>query len=299
MSYRQFGQLIDKNLNFKFSHLAIRIHQSPTEKMKEYGTNVQKLVNHIMTVQDRNTRTKYAYLLVELMRQVHPNMRDSQDYTNKLWDDLYIMSNFKLDVESPFPPPAPDGVGKKPKTVPYNTQHLKHRYYGRNVELLIARAVSEPDENEKRILVAHIARLMKTFYQNWNREVVDDVVIWGHILELSQGHLGQIVQDISGNSSLGNLRNSGGNKDLPNERRGDNRGGSRDNRGDSRGGSNNGGRQSFGGRNDGGSRNDGGRTGGGRSNDGGRTNGGGKSNDGGRSNSGGTGRGDNRNNNRR
>ena len=271
--------------------------------MKEYGTNVQKLVNHIMTVQDRNTRTKYAYLLVELMRQVHPNMRDTQDYTNKLWDDLYIMSNFKLDVESPFPPPAPDAVGKKPKTVPYNTQHLKHRYYGRNVELLIARAVSEPDENEKRILVAHIARLMKTFYQNWNREVVDDVVIWGHILELSQGHLGQIVQDISGNSSLGNLRNSGGNKDLPNERRSDNRGGSRD----SRGGSNSGGgsRQNFGGRNDGSGRNDssGGRTGGGRSNDsGGRSSGSGgaRSNDsGGRSSGGSGGRSDNRNNNRR
>jgi Domain of unknown function (DUF4290) len=259
--------------------------------MKEYGTNVQKLVNHIMTVQDRNTRTKYAYLLVELMRQVHPNMRDSQDYTNKLWDDLYIMSNFKLDVESPFPPPSPDAVGKKPKTVPYNTQHLKHRYYGRNVELLIARAVSEPDENEKRILVAHIARLMKTFYQNWNREVVDDVVIWGHIMELSQGNLGQIVQEISGNSALGNLRNSnGGNKDLPNDRRGDNRGGR-----DSRGGSNSGGgRQNFGSRNDGGGRNDGGRSGGGRSNDGGRNNGGGRGNDGGRSNIGG-GRNDNRN----
>jgi hypothetical protein len=264
--------------------------------MKEYGTNVQKLVNHIMTVQDRNTRTKYAYLLVELMRQVHPNMRDSQDYTNKLWDDLYIMSKFKLDVESPFPPPSPDAVGKKPKTVPYNTQHLKHRYYGRNVELLIARAVSEPDENEKRILVAHIARLMKTFYQNWNREVVDDVVIWGHIMELSRGDLGQIVQDISGNSSLGNLRN---NKDSSNDRRSDNRGGSRDNRGGSIGG---GSRQNFGGRNDGGGRNDSGRSngGGGRSNDGGRSNGGGRSNDtGGRNNNNSGGRGDNRNNHRR
>jgi hypothetical protein len=123
--------------------------------MKEYGTNVQKLVNHILTVQDKNTRTKYAYLLVELMRQVHPNMRDSQDYSNKLWDDLYIMSNFKLDVDSPFPPPSPDAVGKLPKPVPYNTHFLKYRYYGRNVELLIARAISETDDNEKRILVAH------------------------------------------------------------------------------------------------------------------------------------------------
>jgi hypothetical protein len=84
--------------------------------MKEYGTNVQKLVDYILKIQDREKRTKYAYLLVELMRQVHPNMRDNQDYSNKLWDDLYIMSKFKLDVDSPFPPPSPDAVGKLLRT---------------------------------------------------------------------------------------------------------------------------------------------------------------------------------------
>lgn len=244
--------------------------------MKEYGTNVQKLVAHILSVQDRNTRTKYAYLMVELMRQVHPNMRDSQDYSNKLWDDLYILSDFKLDVDSPFPPPSPDAVGKLPKTVPYNTHNLKYRYYGRNVELLIARAISEQDENEKRILVAHIARLMKTFYQNWNREVVDDEVIWGHIIEMSEGLLRTIVQAISGNSSLGNLRNNNTSNNRPSStgdtRRNDNRN------------NNSGGRQSFGGRNDAGSRTDGGRNN--NDNRGGRTdnnrnnnNGGGRTND--------------------
>lgn len=240
--------------------------------MKEYGTNVQKLVNHILTVQDKNTRTKYAYLLVELMRQVHPNMRDTQDYSNKLWDDLYIMSNFKLDVESPFPPPAPDAVGKLPKTVPYNTHFLKYRYYGRNVELLISRAIAEQDDNEKRILVAHIARLMKTFYQNWNREVVDDEVIWGHILEISEGKLSQIVQAISGNSSLGNLRNANNRTNSTNERRPDNRNDNRNNN-----------RQNFGGRND----NNGGRNDN-RNNNGGRND---------NRNNNNSGRSDNRNNN--
>lgn len=223
--------------------------------MKEYGTNVQKLVAHILSVQDRNTRTKYAYLMVELMRQVHPNMRDSQDYSNKLWDDLYILSDFKLDVDSPFPPPSPDAVGKLPKTVPYNTHNLRYRYYGRNVELLISRAISEQDDDEKRILVAHIARLMKTFYQNWNREVVDDEVIWGHIIEMSEGLLRTIVQAISGNSSLGNLRNNNTSNNRPSStgdtRRNDGRNDNRSN--------NNGGRQSFGGRNDGVGRTDGAR----------------------------------------
>ena len=176
--------------------------------MKEYGTNVQKLVDYILSVQDKEKRTKYAYLLVELMRQVHPNMRDNQDYSNKLWDDLYIMSNFKLDVDSPFPPPSPDAVGKLPKQVPYNVNELRFRYYGRNVELLIKRAIAESNEEEKRILVAHIARLMKTFYQNWNKEVVDDEVIWGHLLEMSNNLLAPVVEGISGKSALGNLRNA-------------------------------------------------------------------------------------------
>ncbi len=269
--------------------------------MKEYGTNVQKLVAHILSVQDRNTRTKYAYLMVELMRQVHPNMRDSQDYSNKLWDDLYILSNFKLDVDSPFPPPSPESVGKLPKTVPYNTHQLKYRYYGRNVELLIARAISEQDDNEKRILVAHIARLMKTFYQNWNREVVDDEVIWGHIIEMSEGLLRTIVQAISGNSSLGNLRNNNTSNNRPsatgdlknNDRRTDNRS------------NNSGGRQSFGGRNDSGGRSDGGRNndsrGGGRSDNNRNNNsGGGRGDNGGRSDNRGNsgGRSNNNDNNR-
>ena len=244
--------------------------------MKEYGTNVQKLVAHILSVQDRNTRTKYAYLMVELMRQVHPNMRDSQDYSNKLWDDLYILSDFKLDVDSPFPPPSPDAVGKLPKTVPYNTHNLKYRYYGRNVELLIARAISEQDDNEKRILVAHIARLMKTFYQNWNREVVDDEVIWGHIIELSEGLLRTIVQAISGNSSLGNLRNNNTSNNRPSST-GDTR--RTEGRSDNRS-NNSGGRQSFGGRNDGGGRSNNDNRGGGRTdNNRNNSSGGGRPND--------------------
>ncbi len=262
--------------------------------MKEYGTNVQKLVAHILSVQDRNTRTKYAYLMVELMRQVHPNMRDSQDYSNKLWDDLYILSDFKLDVDSPFPPPSPESVGKLPKTVPYNTHQLKYRYYGRNVELLITRAIAEQDDNEKRILVAHIARLMKTFYQNWNREVVDDEVIWGHIIEISEGQLRTIVQAISGNSSLGNLRNNNTSNNRPSST-GDTRSGDT-RRNDGR--NNTGGRQSFGSRNDGGGRTDGGRNNdnrtGGRTdnnrnnnNSGGRSDNGGRNDNRGNSNSGG------------
>ncbi|MBP6386879.1 MAG: DUF4290 domain-containing protein [Pseudarcicella sp.] len=176
--------------------------------MKEYGTNVQKLVNHILTVEEKDTRTKYAYILVELMRQVHPNMRDGQDYTTKLWDDLYIMSNFKLDIDSPFAPPSPDAVGKRPKTVPYNTHFLKYKHYGHNIELLIKRAITETNLDDKKALVAHIGKLMKVFYQTWNKEIVDDTLIWEQMREISRNELASVIEEVAGVSSLGHTRNS-------------------------------------------------------------------------------------------
>jgi hypothetical protein len=166
--------------------------------MKEYGSSVQKLVNYILTIADEEQRTKYAYLMVEVMKQIHPNMKDnSQDYSKKLWDDLYIMSNFELNVQSPFPPPSPESLGKAPRKVAYNQHNLKFKHYGRNVELLILRAIAEEKEEDKKILVAYIARLMKGFYVTWNKESVDDAVIWQNIKEMSENLLGTIVDELS------------------------------------------------------------------------------------------------------
>jgi len=81
--------------------------------LKEYGRNVQKLVDFVVTLEDREKRNNYARTLVELMRQINPAMKDAQDYSQKLWDDLYIMSGFKLDVDSQYPMPAIDAIGKK------------------------------------------------------------------------------------------------------------------------------------------------------------------------------------------
>ncbi len=174
--------------------------------MKEYGSSVQKLVDHILTISDQEKRTKYSFILVELMKQIHPGMKDNaQDYYKKLWDDLYIMSNFKLDVQGPYPPPSPESVGRAPKKVNYNQHFLKFKHYGRNVELLILRAMSEEKEEEKKLLVAYIARLMKGFYVTWNKDSVDDSVIWQNILDMSENRLAAVVQELS-QENLGHAR---------------------------------------------------------------------------------------------
>lgn len=174
--------------------------------MKEYGSSVQKLVDYILTIDDQEKRTKYAYILVELMKQIHPGMKDnSQDYYKKLWDDLYIMSNFHLDVQGPFPPPSPESVGRAPKRVAYNQHALKFKHYGRNVELLIIRALTEENQEDKKLLVAYIARLMKGFYVTWNKDSVDDTVIWQNILEMSGNRLADVVEELS-QEQLGHAR---------------------------------------------------------------------------------------------
>jgi hypothetical protein len=157
--------------------------------LKEYGSNVQKLADHIVTIQDPAKRTLYAHILVELMRQIHPNMRDNQDYYNKLWDDLYIMSGFELDVDSPYPPPSKELLGKKPLKVGYNQHKLNYHHYGKNIELLVEKAIETEDQDDRLAFVSYLYRLMRSFYNAWNRDNPEDVVLLEHLEELSEGNL--------------------------------------------------------------------------------------------------------------
>ncbi|MBA4851291.1 DUF4290 domain-containing protein [Emticicia sp. BO119] len=153
--------------------------------MKEYGSNIQKLTDYIISLPDKEQRTKYAHILVELMRQIHPNMREGIDYSKKLWDDLYIIANFDLDVDSPFPAPPKEILGKRPMSVPYNQHHLKHRFYGRNLELLVLKAMITEDIEDRKAFISYMVRLMKNFYQTWNKDSIETEDCLQQILELS------------------------------------------------------------------------------------------------------------------
>lgn len=170
--------------------------------MKEYGSNVQKLVEHIVTIPDKETRTKHAHILVELMRQIHPQMRDGADYSKKLWDDLYIMANFDLDVDSPFPAPPKEILGKKPKQIPYTQSKLKHKFYGRNLELLVLKAMMAETFEERKAFVSYLVKLMKSFYLSWNRDSVETNVCMNQILELSGGKLKPEIDDLLANGMV-------------------------------------------------------------------------------------------------
>lgn len=169
--------------------------------LKEYGRNIQKLAEHIKTIDDRNKRTQFAYTLIELMSQLNPNpsVKESGENQQKLWDDLFIMTDFTLDVDAPFPKPEPDVLFKKPRRLSYNDEPVVYKHYGKNIEKLVERACAIEDPEERKSATIYLGRLMKNFYMSWNKENIDDEVIMRHINEMAGGRLNLSIGEIKDN----------------------------------------------------------------------------------------------------
>jgi hypothetical protein len=157
--------------------------------LKEYGRNVQKLVEYLRTFEDVEKRTAQAHTLIELMKQVTPSVRETIETNQKLWDDMYIMANFDMELNGPYPVPEPEVLNKKPGKVPYINNRIKYKHYGRNIELLILEAIKKEDPQEREDAIIYIGKLMKSFYGSWNKEVIDDVVILENMKTISGGKL--------------------------------------------------------------------------------------------------------------
>ncbi|BDD03703.1 DUF4290 domain-containing protein [Aureibacter tunicatorum] len=163
--------------------------ERPKLILKEYGRNVQKLIEHVTSLGDDVKRNEYSKTLVELMKMINPKMKESPEYAQRLWDDLYIMSQFKMEVDSPYPMPAADAIHKKPEKIPYTYKKVKLRHYGKNIELMLQKALEVEDDEERFVFTVQIAKMMKSFYVNWNKDNVEDEVILENIDKLTNRKL--------------------------------------------------------------------------------------------------------------
>jgi hypothetical protein len=157
--------------------------------LPEYGRNIQKMVEYAVTIEDREERNRAARAIIAIMGNLNPHLRDVVDFKHKLWDHLYIISNFKLDIDSPYKKPTPEVLFEKPKTVPYSDYDIKYKHYGKIIELLIKEAIGFEEGAEKDTLIKLIANHMKKCYLTWNREVVTDEAIFEDLNKLSGGAL--------------------------------------------------------------------------------------------------------------
>jgi Domain of unknown function (DUF4290) len=161
----------------------------PGIKLMEYGRNVQKLVDYIRSVPDKDKRTELAYTLIELIKQLTPSLKDQPENPQRLWDDLYIIADFNLDVNNPYPVPEPEVLFKKPMRVMYPQSEVRFKHYGKNLERLVKEAMKLENQQEREEAIIYLGKLMKTFYGNWNKETLDDSVILKDIALLSGGKL--------------------------------------------------------------------------------------------------------------
>jgi hypothetical protein len=161
----------------------------PVMTIAEYGRNVHRMIEYCLTLTDREERSRCARSIVRVMVILNPQMKEYADFEHKLWDHLHIISNFKLDVDSPYPKPEPEMIKSKPEIVPYPQSNIRFKHYGKILEDLLQKAMEEKDDKAREIFTDQLAQLMKRHYLNWNRDSVNDQLIIEQLENLSGGKL--------------------------------------------------------------------------------------------------------------
>jgi hypothetical protein len=153
----------------------------------EYGRHLQKLIDQAVVIEDRDERNKIAKYIIQVMGSLNPHLRDVPDFQHKLWDQIFIMSDFRLDVDSPYPIPSREVLQLRPDALAYPQKMPKYRFYGNNIKYMIDVANKWEDGEMKEALIKVIANHMKKSYLSWNKDTVTDAVIFEHLYELSGG----------------------------------------------------------------------------------------------------------------
>jgi hypothetical protein len=207
---------IKENANDVVCHLEYNAER-PHLIIPEYGRHLQKLIDQATVIPDREERNKAAKYIIQVMGTLNPHLRDVPDFQHKLWDQIFIMSDFRLDVDSPYPIPTRDVINLKPERLPYPQRNPKYRFYGNNITNMIDVANSWEEGEMKSALVKVIANHMKKSYLSWNKDTVTDTVIFEHLYELSGGKLNllQSTEELLNTNDLMRTNKKMSNKNQP------------------------------------------------------------------------------------
>ena len=153
--------------------------------ISEYGRNIQVMIRHLMDIEDRKQRTEAAYFIVNVMAQMNPQVKESNDYMHKLWDHLHIIANYELDVDGPYPKPTPEMQKQKPEHVGYQKNNIRYGHYGQYIYDVVKKVKEMEDGPKKQAILINIANQMKRDYLNWNRDTVNDLLILDDLYKIS------------------------------------------------------------------------------------------------------------------
>jgi hypothetical protein len=157
--------------------------------MREYGRHIQKMVEYLLSIEDKEERQRNAYAVIELMGFLNPHLKNVEDFRHKLWDHLFLISDFKLDVESPYPIPTRETLKAKPERLRYPKRYPRFNHLGKNIEVVIDKALKEENPEKKQGFANAIAYYMKLTYSNWHKELVHDDNIQTELSGMTNGEL--------------------------------------------------------------------------------------------------------------
>jgi Domain of unknown function (DUF4290) len=157
--------------------------------MREYGRHIQRMIEYLLTIEDPEARERNAAVVIELMGFLNPHLKNVEDFRHKLWDHLFLISDFKLEVSSPYPIPTAETLKQKSDPLPYPKRYPKHAHLGKNLELIIEKALHEENPEKKNGFANAIAYYMKLAYNNWHKETVHDDAIQGELNSITNGQL--------------------------------------------------------------------------------------------------------------
>jgi len=157
--------------------------------MPEYGRHVHEMVQHAVLIEDREQRNIAAHTIVNIMGTLMPHLREVPDFKHKLWDHLFIISEFKLDIDAPYPPPSHDEMTEKPNPVPYPQAHIRQKHYGKILVDMIREAGKLEDCPQRDSLILLLATQMRKSYLAWNRSELNTEQIVQDIWDLTDGKI--------------------------------------------------------------------------------------------------------------
>ena len=167
-------------------------------RIREYGRNIQNMISYCMTIEDREYRSRVAKEIVRMMVDLNPSIKDDPEYEQKLWDHLFVISDFALDVDAPYPKPSPEDTRfQKPKRMAYHRVRPRKRQYGHNIELMVEKAIEMEDSDLKSRYISLIAYTMKQFLRRNDRDALPEEILANHINEISKGKLKVTAEDIN------------------------------------------------------------------------------------------------------
>jgi hypothetical protein len=157
--------------------------------MREYGRHIQKMIEYVLSIKDPEERQRNAQAVIELMGFLNPHLKNVEDFRHKLWDHLFLISDFKLDVESPYTIPTRETLKGKPKSLKYPKRYPKFSHLGKNLELVINKALKEENPEKRQGFANAVAYYMKLAYNNWHKEMMHDDAIQSELTSITDGQL--------------------------------------------------------------------------------------------------------------